>query len=61
MNQSNDNGKAIKRTMVGTRYPQDRIALLDAVTARRGLEYRSEVVELALDRLLVDEGLLPAA
>lgn len=61
MHRQNDNGKQEEVT-VGTRYPLEKVALLDAVRARRRLRYRSQLVEEALDRLLKDEGFdLPEA
>lgn len=53
-----ENGNGSKTEMVGCRYPMDRIHLLDAVKARWGSSHRSDVVKVALNRLLVDEGLL---
>lgn len=53
--------KTMRRVPVGTRYPEDRVALLDVAKVRRGVTHRSEVIEIALDRFLVDEGLLDAA
>lgn len=46
---------------VGTRYPLDRIALLDVVVIRRGLDNRSDLVKNLLDECLVAEGLLGEA
>lgn len=45
---------------VGTRYPLDRIGLLDVV-AIRWKKSRADVIEAALDELLVKEGLLDKA
>jgi hypothetical protein len=62
MNLSSENSKPqIKRVVVGVRYPLDRVALLDAVKARWGVTDRGAVIEAALNRLLVAEGLLDEA
>ena len=45
---------AIRRVTVGFRYPEDRVALLDVVAKRRGVD-RSEVLADAADQLLEAE------
>lgn len=61
MPNKHDNSKAVRRVPVGTRYAEDRAEMLDVVRVRRGKAHRSDIVALALDRLLVDEGLLDEA
>lgn len=51
------NKKKPKRSVVSARYPVKHIRLLDKVARRWGKD-RSDVVEQALDRLLVSEGLV---
>lgn len=50
-----------RRVPVSTRYPEDRIHLLDSVQKRRGDEDRATTIAHALDRLLADYGLLDEA
>lgn len=51
-------GASIRRVSVGFRYPEDRVALVDAIARRRGVD-RSDVLADAADRLIRQE--LPGA
>ena len=48
---SDNTRSTTKRVPVGFRYPEDRVALVDAVAKRRGVD-RSDVLADATDRLL---------
>lgn len=51
----------IEKVVVGTRYPVEKAELLHVVRERRGKLHLSDVATIALDDLLVKEGLLKAA
>jgi hypothetical protein len=55
------NKRKIKTVVRGVRLPADKALLVDVVRERRGLPYVSDVIELAVDMLLVSEGLLKEA
>jgi hypothetical protein len=50
----------VPHVTVGTKYRADRALMLDAIRVRWGMSHRSDVVKVALDRLLVDEGCMVA-
>jgi hypothetical protein len=51
-----------KKTVVASaRIPQEKMYLLKALRRRWGAKYVSDVVEAAIDRLLVSEGLMKDA
>jgi len=47
-------GATVRRVTVGFRYPEDRVALVDAIAKRRRVD-RSEIFASAVDRLLEEE------
>lgn len=55
----NTRARKAKRLPIGTRYPEDRVRLLQALRIQRGDEHLSDLIATALDEMLERHLLLP--
>lgn len=54
----NTRARKMKRLPIGTRYPEDRVRLLQALQARRRDKHLSDTIAAALDAWLARHGLI---